>query len=209
MNSITKEMLDNTNDSELLMLYYENDEDAKNLLFHKYKFIIDILIKKHLKFFNTLNIDLQEVYSECNVGFSDGLKKYVPNKNTSLPTFITLCIDRRLKKIIRKYSTGKYKTIQSAYSLDFIYEDNLKLIDNLEDFEYDPIKNIEEEESYNELIKEIKNELSEYEYEVFLLMIQNINYKEIAKILNKTPKQIDNSIQRIKIKVKKLRIGED
>ena len=53
MNSITKEMLDNTNDSELLMLYYENDEDAKNLLFHKYKFIIDILIKKHLKFFNT------------------------------------------------------------------------------------------------------------------------------------------------------------
>ena len=206
---ITKEMLDCTNDSELLMLYQENDEDAKNLLFHKYKFIIDILIKKHLKFFNTLNIDLQEVYSECNVGFSDGLKNYISDKNTSLPTFITLCIERRLKKIIRKYSTGKYKTISSAYSLDFLYDENNSLIDNLEDFEYDPMKNIEEEESYNEFVKEIKNGLSEYEYEVFLLMIQNIDYKEIAKILYKTPKQIDNTIQRIKIKIKKLRIEKN
>ena len=37
----------NTNDNELIMLYRENDEDAKNILFYKYKFIIDILIKKY------------------------------------------------------------------------------------------------------------------------------------------------------------------
>ena len=41
--------LEKTNDSELIMLYREDDEDAKNMLFYKYKFIIDILIKTLVK----------------------------------------------------------------------------------------------------------------------------------------------------------------
>ena len=35
-------------------------------------------------------------------------------------------------------------------------------------------------------------------------MISYFNYKEIATMLDKEPKQVDNAIQRIKIKVKNI-----
>ena len=43
----------------------------------------------------------------------------------------------------------------------------------------------------------------EFENRVFNLMIHNCSYVEIMKFLNKTYKQIDNTIQRIKNKIKK------
>lgn len=203
---MTKEELENINDNELLMLYREDDEDAKNLLFQKYKFIIDILIKKYKKYLTSLNIDYQETYSECSVGFSDGLKNYQEEKKSSLATFITLCIERRLGNIIRKYNREKYKGLQETYSLDYAYGDNeLRLMDLVsDDYEHDPLKSMTEEEGYMELITNIKAILTEKEYEVFVLMIRGLSYTEIAKILNNTPKQIDNTIQRIKTKIKNI-----
>ena len=49
-----------------------------------------------------------------------------------------------------------------------------------------------------------KNNLSEFEYTVFNYMVNNFSYNEIAKIMGKSPKQIDNAIKRIKIKMKDL-----
>jgi len=203
---MTAEEINNTNDNELIMLYHEENEDAKNILFYKYKFIIDILIKKHQKYLTSLNIDYQEIYSECAVGFSDGLRSYQEDKTASLPTFITLCIERRIGNIIRKYNREKYKGLQETYSLDYIYSDtDTKLIDLLsDDYEHDPLKNITEEEGYNELVNNIKMKLTEKEYEVFVLMVRGLSYVEIAKILNNTPKQIDNTIQRLKTKIKNI-----
>ena len=51
-------------------------------------------------------------------------------------------------------------------------------------------------------MKEIKKSLTDFELQVFELMISSFNYREIAEILDKDRKQIDNAIQRIKMKVK-------
>ncbi len=198
--------LEKTNDSELIMLYREDDEDAKNMLFYKYKFIIDILIKKYQHWLSALKIDFQELYSECTVGFSDALYCFQEDKDSSLPTFITLCVERRISGIIRKYSRDKYKILQDSYSLDFIYDDNsASLIETISDeCNQDPLKNMAEKEEYDELILKIKKSLTNKEYEVFVLKSRGFDYQEIARILGKNPKQIDNSIQRIKTKIKKL-----
>jgi len=203
---MTSEEILNTNDNELIMLYHEENEDAKNILFYKYKFIIDILIKKYSKYLASLNIDYQEIYSECAVGFSDGLRSFQEDKSASLATFITLCIERRLGNIIRKYNRDKHKGLQDTYSLDYIYDDSdTKLIDLIsDDYEHDPLKNITEEEGYNELLLSIKDKLTDKEYEVFVLMVRGLSYIEISKILDNTPKQIDNTIKRIKNKIRNL-----
>ncbi len=203
---ISEEELKNTNDSELIMMYRENDEDAKNLLFYKYRYVIDILINKYMRFLANLNIDYQEIISECNVGFSDGLKCFDENKDASLVTFVTLCIERRLNSIIRKYNRDKYKGLQETYSLDFIYDDNnSKLMDAISDnSQNDPLSNMAEEEKYQELINNLKESLTKREYEVFSLMARGFTYLEIADILKLTPKQVDNTMQRMKVKVRKI-----
>jgi len=202
---MTEEIIGNTNDNELIMLYREDDEDAKNILFLKYKFIIDILIKKHIKIINALNIDMQEVYSECTVGFSDGLRSYQDDKDTTLPTFITLCIERRLNTLLKKYNREKYKVIHDSYSLDYFYEQFKRpLIEILTDTKNEPLINMTEDEEYKELVNEIKRTLSIKENKVFDFMIKGFNYQQIAKLLDNSPKQIDNTIQRIKLKIKNI-----
>lgn len=202
---MTEEIIGNTNDYELIMLYREEDEDAKNILYLKYKFIIDILIKKYQKAIAILNIDMQEVYSECAVGFSDGLRSYQEDKDSTLPTFITLCVERRLTGLIRKYNREKYKIIHDSYSLDYFYEQfGRPLMDIIEDNSKEPLIHMTEQEEYTELLNNIKTNLSNRENQVFSLMISGFNYQQIAKILNQTPKQIDNCMQRIKLKIKKI-----
>ena len=198
--------LEKTNDNELIMLYREDDEDAKNMLYYKYKFIIDVLIKKYSNWLSSLKVDYQELYSECAVGFSDALRSFQEDKDSSLPTFITLCIERRLGGVIRKYSRDKYKVMQDSYSLDFFYDDkNASLIEKLSDgSSNDPLKNMAEEEEYVELIESIKYSLTDKELEVFVLKIRGFDYQEIARILNRNPKQIDNTMQRVKAKIKSL-----
>ena len=122
----------------------------------------DRLIKKYKKYIEDLNIDFQEVYSECSVGFSDGLRNYQENKNASLATFITLCVERKLSVVIRKYNCEKYKVLQDAFSLDFIYKDSdMKLMDIISDEAYEPLKNMTDKERYDELLKKIINKLAE------------------------------------------------
>ena len=47
----------------------------------------------------------------------------------------------------------------------------------------------------------IRQNLSEFEQKVVNLYVDGMNYQQIAKELEKTPKSIDNALQRIKKKL--------
>ena len=66
----------------------------------------------------------------------------------------------------------------------------------------DPLNKLAEEQEYNELLIKIKGILSESEYEVFKLYSNGFDYQTIALITNKNSKQIDNTIQRLKHKIR-------
>ena len=72
----------------------------------------------------------------------------------------------------------------------------------LSDSKADPEVVIISNEDETELITKIKSRLTDFESQVFELKICNFNYKEIAEILDKSPKAVDNALQRIKTKVK-------
>jgi RNA polymerase sporulation-specific sigma factor len=58
-------------------------------------------------------------------------------------------------------------------------------------------------EEMNRIEGKINEVLSPFELEVLYKYLQGISYQEIAKILNKDVKAIDNALQRIKKKVEK------
>ena len=192
------------NDSELYMMICEDNEEAKDILFEKYKYVINIVIKKYSFVAGQYCIDSKELYSEALLGFTDAVNDYKDDKNAVFPTFLSLCVGRRLKKAIVHASAKKNKILNESYSLDKIYDKSgVPLIELIKDNDNsDPLFHISEEEHYNELVINIKTELSEFECQVFDLMLNDFNYVEIAGLLEKTPKQIDNTIQRIKAKAK-------
>ena len=47
----------------------------------------------------------------------------------------------------------------------------------------------------------MEKELSKFEFDVFNFYLKNYSYKEIASVLDKTEKSINNAIQRIRKKL--------
>lgn len=148
--------------------------------------------------------EYKDLYQEALVGYSDAINSYKDDKNASLSTFITLCVDRRLQNTIKKAGRIKNKILLESLSLDHVYDNyEIPLRDIISDNSInDPLVNITKDEAFDELLETIEKSLSTSEYEVYKLLITGLSYIEIANILGKNPKQIDNAIQRIKNKIK-------
>lgn len=194
------------NDQELIIMLHESSDEAKDILFEKYKYIIDIEMRKYSSMARSLGYDYNDLYQDALVGFSDALNSYRDDKHAALASFITLCVDRKLQVSIKKAGRLKNKLLNESLSLEHIYDAyKFPLMDMLSDNkENDPLENILKEEKLQELINSIKSCLSDSEYEVFSLMINGLKYDEIATLLNKNLKQIDNTIQRVKNKIRKI-----
>ena len=187
------------------LVYYLNDKNeiAQDEIYNRHKNIIDIYLNKYRRVFYALNIDLEEARQEANLGFSYAIYNYDEEKEATLSTFINLCVDRRLRKLIRSYETMKNKIISETVSLNNTNSD-FNLEDIIGDEKYEPLRKLEGIDTLKYINSEVKNILSNNELEVYNLLIQDMNYQEIADKLNKTPKQIDNTIQRIRIKLKNI-----
>lgn len=192
-------------DEQLIELVHENNEDAKTMLFDRYKDKIDFLLRKYSSPAKKLGLDMKDLNQEALVGFTDAILNYSPDKDASVSTFICLCVERKIKKACIKAGTNKNRTNNEALSLEYFYEDiDTTLKELIEDSNSDPLNKISEQEEYDELVSKIKSTLTDTENEVFDLLILGLNYRDIAEILDKENKQIDNAIQRIKAKIRKI-----
>lgn len=189
-------------DNELTYLIKDNNETAQDLLYDKYKYIIESILNKYKRVFYALNIELEEVRQEANLAFSYAIYNYDEKKDASLNTFITLCVERKVRKVIKSKETMKSKVQSETISLN--NNDKLDIENLYGDETYEPSKKIENIDMLKYINKKVKDLLSQKELEVYNLLLQGLTYQEIAIALNKTPKQIDNTIQRIRIKLKKL-----
>ena len=193
-------------DEFLLSIMSEDNEEARNALYNKHLPQITYLVNKYNSIGQKLGIEYNDLLQEANMSFTYALNSYVDNKGTSLNTYIYLCIERRLKRLMVEQLKGKEKINIDSLSLDYDYglEDEYTLKDILGDDSLDPLKNYTETESIKSIIERIRQSLSSFEEEVFSYMLLDLNYQEISKILDKTPKQIDNTMQRIRLKAKEV-----
>ena len=198
-------MESNYTDEQLIELVHENSEEAKSVLYERNKFKIEYFLKKYSIAAKSLGIDLKDLKQEAMVAFTDAILNYNPSKDASLTTFICLCVERRIKKCCIKAGRIKNQAMKDTLSLEYNYEDSdATLKELIEDEGSDPLIKMTEEEQYIELVTNIKNSLTNFESEVYELLTSGMNYRDIAVILDKEPKQIDNTIQRIKIKIRKI-----
>jgi RNA polymerase sporulation-specific sigma factor len=195
-------------DNELISLVNEKNEDASNLLYEKYSYIVDIIVNKYKKGAYYFSIDINELRQEALVGFSDALVSYNQDNDASLKTFITLCVERRVRNFIRRSDTIKDKMLREAYSLDTpISEEGGSLVDAIPSNNLsNPEERMVEEESIKELKEQIDDLLSPLEKDVFELMVNDFNEDNISEILNISLKQVYNCVSRIRMKLKDVNV---
>ena len=111
-------------DTELINLICENSEEARDMLYEKYSYIVDIICNKYKKSAYYLSADFTELRQEALLGFSDALVSYNQDDSASLQTFITLCVERRVRNYVRKADTNKMRIMREVYSLEYQYDDS-------------------------------------------------------------------------------------
>ena len=141
----------------------------------------------------------EDIIQEASIGLLQAISDYDKNKGNSFENFAFLCIKRQLIGAIRNSNCGKNKFLNSAIlqpeTDSFSYEKkSIKF--------YTPEEILLSKEKIRALDLYLKENLSVIEKEVFEHMILDFKYSEIAKKLKKNLKSIDNTIQRIRNKIK-------
>ena len=192
------------NDYELVSLAQEHNDDASMILRKKYARIINYLSQKYYHMIQN-GAELMDIKQECNIAFEEAIITFNDKKNNTFYSYVTSCMEKHLISIIRQYKREKHIVLNEAISLDKIEEDEDKAIDKyISDDTNNPEHIIHEIDEYNRIYKILTKKLTPLEECVVSLKIQNFNYDEIANILDKDRKSIDNTIQRISRKIKKI-----
>lgn len=193
-------------DSELMYLVKESNEDAKDIILEKYRYVIDIIFSKYKSLGKNVGLESSDLYQEALLGFMDAVNNYSEKKDVKLVTFISFCVRRRLNMALMKANRVKHRFLNDSLSLEHYYDNiDATMMDLISDNEENnPLNNLMNEEEFLDLNEKIKEHLSKNEYEVYELLRNGFSYTEIATLLDKTPKSVDNTIQRIKGKVRKI-----
>ena len=196
---------DELEEDDVVSLIHESSEDAFDYLFEKYKYIIDIVVKKYYPSAKKYGYGYNDLYQEALIYFLKALDSYLPNKDMQLVSFISLCVDRGINSWYR----GIKGLNEVFYSNTLKFEQpygkfGMTLMDYLSDKSCeDPCDILVKNEMYDEFFSAIENVLSEYEYSVYLVYIMDVYRFRIAEFFGKSVKQINNTIERIRKKLRK------
>ena len=193
------------NDNELVYLCAENNEEAMNLIVNKYKNCILMILKEYLKEYNIIGVEVADLYQEGLIGLMHAIHSYNSTRDVLFYTYANACIRTSLMSAIRQTFRQKNRILNYSYSLDKIFEDSGdNFYEILKDESYEPNKLLLSSEDENELINKLKSKLSKSELAIFELRLKGLSNGEIASLIDKDTKYIENSLFRIKRKYKEL-----
>jgi len=193
------------NDYEVLYMIKENDEDAVELLYKKYKPVIDKKVYKWNSVLKKLGISSMDVRQELYLAFTKAVNKYSENNDTLFYTYVNILLDGHIKNVIK---TATKKDMVVDY---IVYNDNdeeVSLLDLVSDDTYEPSKNID----VTDLINFIRNFSSSLDIEqaiIFEMYISGFKNKEIAQVINKPAVNVTVEIGRIMKKFKKILVKNE
>ena len=77
------------NDNELLYLISEHSEEAMDMLYNKYKYVINKIVNKYMKFtyINNKGVDKNDLSQEAMIAFENAIKSYNDTNEASFYTF--------------------------------------------------------------------------------------------------------------------------
>lgn len=186
-------------DEEVVKIAQAGDNEALNHIIARYR---NYVYSKANTYF-LVGAEKDDVAQEGMIGLYKAVKEYSPQEGSSFKHFAGLCISRQIITAVKAATRQKHIPLNSYISLD--KTDDLENGDGLdavlEDGEQNPEAIIIGQEDLSLIEYKINKALSKLEMQVFIYYTEGMSYDEIAKILGKTKKSIDNALQRIKKKL--------
>ena len=180
--------------SQIIKKAQHHQEDALKVIYDE----LNPFVKSMAFRYFLAGAERDDVIQEGMIALFFAIQSYDETKGCEFVTFAKNCIDLRIKTAVKNSLRKKHSPLNESVSLE---DENAGIV--LPEV-FNPEDAFIDNESYESLIKKLKDELSPFEYSVLCLLNAGLSYKEIAASMDKEPKMIDNAIQRIKGKLRKM-----
>ena len=188
-------------DEELLRRMHNGDKKVIDYLMVKYK----NLVRKKAKALFLIGADNDDLIQEGMIGLFKAIRDYQEEKDSSFYHFAEICISRQMYTAMEASQRKKHATLNSYVSLDEEPDNDgqIPLTEVLQSLTNgNPEDMVIDQENVEAFQKKIEKCLSKMEKEVLALTLQGLDYHQVAQIMDKSPKSIDNALQRIKGKLR-------
>jgi RNA polymerase sporulation-specific sigma factor len=148
--------------------------------------------------------DREDTIQEGMIGLYKAVRDYEPGHGASFRSFAELCITRQILTAVKAATRHKHVPLNTYVSFDRPVdgEPDRTVADTLVvDDDEDPLDQLIASDEMRRLHAAFDEVLSGLETEVLTLYVEGRTYAEIADLLGRRTKSIDNALQRIKRKL--------
>ncbi len=190
-------------DEEIVELAQSNDDEALTFLLDKYK----NFVRSKARSYFLIGADHEDIVQEGMIGLFKAIRDFKPNRLSSFRAFAELCVKRQIITAIKTATRQKHFPLNSYVSLNkplYDEESDRTLLDVIEGRVTNPEDLFISQEELEHIQNEINTTLSPLEQQVLAAFLNGKSYQEIAEMLDRHVKSIDNALQRVKRKLTRM-----
>lgn len=179
------------NDNELVECAKSGNSLALQVLIERYS---DKVLQKARSFKSLIGIENDDLYQEGMMGFVSAVYSFDNSRDVLFSTYASTLSTRKMLSAIRKINSTANLPLQSYISI----EEEQDLFSDIPS----PEETLLSVERVNEINSFVEESFSKKEKKVFKLSVLGMKYSQIAEILDCTEKSVDNTMQRIRRKLR-------
>ena len=192
-------------ENQLILRARSGDDAAVHELLDRYR----VLARSKARSYFLVGSDRDDVVQEGMIGLYKAIRDYEPDRGATFRTFAELCVTRQIVSAVKSATRLKHGPLSGSVSLDEPVGDEEG--ETLRDLvpacvSTDPAAKVVSADELRALQRHFDEVLSDLEAQVLRHHVEGKSYEEIAAMLQRHVKSVDNALQRIK---KKLQVHLD
>ena len=145
--------------------------------------------------------DAEDLIQEGMFGLIRAIREYSGDKSATFRTFAEVCIRNRIYSALRAAARDKHAPLNQSISLDHPFFDSNSYTSGVPTAaQTDPEELMIHREYVQGVLESTRKQLSEFEAKILGYYLDGLSCQEIAKIVGKSTKSVDNAVQRVRRK---------
>ncbi|OUN05418.1 RNA polymerase subunit sigma [Flavonifractor sp. An92] len=191
---------DRHSDEDLCNRVAQGDRDAEEALVRRYTRMVRMCARPYF----LAGGDSEDLIQEGMVGLLHAIREYDPGREASFRHYAQVCIQNRLISAIKAAARDKHTPLNNYVSIETPLFDGFTIHDTC-GTDHRRLENPEDtligREEVQERMNVLQDGLSGLEARVLRLYLSGLSYSEIAAEVKRSPKSVDNAVQRIRRKL--------
>jgi len=178
-------------DEQLCAQVAAGDRSAEEALVLRYTRLVRICARP----FFLAGGDSEDLIQEGMLGLLAAIREFRADRGARFSTYAQTCVRRRIISAVRAAAGGRHAPLNDYVSL----EPSLLLADM--ESPSNPEDVVIHQEALRALESAIESQLTQLEAQVLARFLEGSSYAEIAETVGRSPKSVDNAVQRIRRKI--------